>query len=169
MPKGVYIRSETTKQFLRELGRSNKGCKKSEAFRNRRRELTQGSRNPMFGKPRTVEEKRKMSLALRNKGSHKGKRNGNWRGGISKLTHVIRTHPHYKRWRISIFERDNYTCQNCGKHGNDLNADHYPKTFAQLIKEHSIQSLEDALSCDALWDVETNRTLCVPCHRKVMS
>jgi hypothetical protein len=119
----------------------------------------------MFGKHRTREEKDKISATKRSKQCHRGERNPNWKGGISKLTHIIRTHPHYQRWRISIFERDNYTCQKCGKHGGDLNADHYPKTFAQLIKEYSIQSLEDALSCDALWDTATNRTLCVPCHR----
>lgn len=57
----------------------------------------------------------------------------------------------YKRWRKSVFERDRYTCQECGNRGGYLNADHI-KPFA----------LFPALR----FDVTNGRTLCVPCHRK---
>src|SRR5690242_14713444 len=146
MPRGVYDRKASAKAMAHLKRFAFKGGHKDSPETRLKKSLARrGSLNPMFGRARTEEEKLKMSLALRNKSSHRGERNGNWRGGISKLTHIIRTHPHYQRWRIAIFERDNYTCQSCGKRGGDLNADRYPKTFAQLIKEHSIQSLEDAI------------------------
>jgi 5-methylcytosine-specific restriction endonuclease McrA len=68
-------------------------------------------------------------------------------------------------WRKTIFERDDYTCQMCGKRGDRLNADHYPKALSELISEHKIRSYSDARNCSELWDINNGRTLCVPCHK----
>lgn len=61
-----------------------------------------------------------------------------------------RTSPEYKLWRISVFERDNYTCQSCGKRGCKLNAHH--------IKPWSL------FPCDR-YDVNNGITLCTDCHK----
>jgi hypothetical protein len=55
-------------------------------------------------------------------------------------------------WTKSIFERDNFTCQDCGQRGGKLQADH--------IKPYCI------CSEDEKWNLENGRTLCVPCHKK---
>ncbi len=39
-------------------------------------------------------------------------------------TMVHRPHPQLKLTRREVFRRDNYTCQYCGKHTNDLTIDH---------------------------------------------
>lgn len=57
-------------------------------------------------------------------------------------------------FRNEVFKRDNYTCQLCGKHGGNLNADHI-KSFSEYP--------------DLRFDLSNGRTLCVPCHRNTDS
>lgn len=57
----------------------------------------------------------------------------------------------YRLWRTAVYERDNYTCQECGIRGGEINADH--------IKPWS-------LFPELRFSLENGRTLCVPCHKK---
>lgn len=118
---------------------------------------------------RSCEGKRRLVPGGWNKGlkvlSLSGENHWNWQGGKTKVQKAVRNSMEYKKWRTTIFERDNYLCQMCGIKGTRLNVDHWPKPFSLLVKENNIQSLEDAVNCDALWDVENNRTLCENCHR----
>lgn len=62
-----------------------------------------------------------------------------------------RKYPEYKAWRKAVFERDNYSCFNCGERGVDLNAHHiysyarYPELRTRL---------------------ENGITLCKECHNQ---
>lgn len=71
----------------------------------------------------------------------------------------------YSDWRLRVYRRDNYTCQECGEHGVKLNADHI-KPMALILKENNIKSVEDAKNCPELWDSKNGRTLCELCHKK---
>lgn len=97
--------------------------------------------------------------------SHKGEKSPMWKGGITPLNRAIRRLPEYNSWISSIFERDDYTCQKCNKHGGDLNA-HHIKEFSRIIEENSITSTEQALMCKELWDLNNGVTLCIKCHKK---
>lgn len=57
----------------------------------------------------------------------------------------------YKQWRKSVFERDDYTCQNCKNKGGMLNADH--------IQPYSLHP-------NLRYDIGNGRTLCLECHKK---
>lgn len=94
-----------------------------------------------------------------------GKNNPNWKGGISPLMVKIRRCSQYRNWRTSIFTRDNYICQMCKKRGRDLQADHYPKMFCDVIKDNKIDTFEKAHLCKELWDLNNGRTLCKKCHQ----
>lgn len=56
-----------------------------------------------------------------------------------------------REWRTRVFERDNWTCQECGAHGVRLNADH--------IKPFGTHP-------ESRFELSNGRTLCEPCHRK---
>lgn len=81
------------------------------------------------------------------------------KAGRRPRTHHLRKRPKhggivYEEWRTKIFERDNYTCQECGQRGGKLNADHIKpyQAFPELRFEMS-----------------NGRTLCVECHKKTDS
>ena len=85
-------------------------------------------------------------------------------GSKAVLKVSIVNHSKYKQWRTSVYQKDGFTCQKC-KNCNKLNADHI-KPFALIIHENKITSLQEALDCKELWNIENGRTLCLPCHRK---
>lgn len=86
--------------------------------------------------------------------------------GITAISKRVRGYAKYAQWRTSIFQKDDYTCQQCGKRGGRLQADHYPETFSSLLRRHNITNYDDAMKCDELWEIGENRTLCVACHLK---
>lgn len=114
-----------------------------------------------LGKPRSgnpqnwkisEEIKQKISKTLTGKPRpyQIGNKNPNWKGGVSPQDKVIRGTLEYRLWRISVFERDNYTCVWCHKRGGKLHADHI-KPFA--------------LYPELRFAIDNGRTLCVPCHQ----
>lgn len=58
----------------------------------------------------------------------------------------------YKLWRKSVFERDDYTCQICGRRGVKLNA-HHKKSYAYFP--------------ELRYAIDNGITLCVDCHKMV--
>lgn len=95
-----------------------------------------------------------------------GCNNPNWKGGITPLNQRVRHCLKYKKWINDIFERDNYTCQVCNKRGGNLEADHYPKAFCQIMFDNNIKTLEGAEKCNELWNIDNGRTVCMKCHNR---
>lgn len=107
-----------------------------------------------------------------------GKNNNRWKGGITPLTICIRTLSEMKQWRKKIFQRDDYTCQDCGKKGGILNA-HHRKRFNIILKEflkeyNQFSPIEDketlvrlAINYKPFWELNNGQTLCEDCHKMV--
>lgn len=184
MPKGVYKRIKSP---------WNKGKKNaqrcSDETRKKMRDNNLGKNNPFYGKHHTEETKKinsikhkkenlsektilKMSSSKKGKSSKlkgipgpRGKNSYHWKGGITDLSFQIRNSDKYSRWRTSIFERDSYTCQECGQMGGKLNA-HHKKKFAAILHDNNIQTFETAFLCNELWNFDNGITLCKICHDK---
>lgn len=88
-----------------------------------------------------------------------------WKGGITPLRNQIYHLQKTKDWVRTVYERDDYTCQICGIVGYKLNADHI-KSFSIIKKENNIKTVDDAINCNELWDINNGRTLCKECHEK---
>jgi len=113
----------------------------------------------IFRRPAPLKTRKNISI------SKMGNKNPNWKGGVSLLRDSIRACFKYRQWRSDIFTRDNFTCQQCGFRGLELNADHIV-TFFNLMQKNEITTLDQAINCDELWNINNGRTLCVPCHKK---
>lgn len=76
----------------------------------------------------------------------------NWKGGVHPGNMIAREVSIYREWRTAVFERDDYTCQECKQRGMSIQAHHlYP--FAQ----HQHLRL----------DVNNGVTLCKECHEAI--
>lgn len=80
-----------------------------------------------------------------------GAKSNLWKGGITRLYNSRMT-PEYKEWRISVFRRDNFTCQMCFSIGKNLQANH--------IKKWSDYP-------ELRFVVNNGITLCKDCHHRI--
>lgn len=89
-------------------------------------------------------------LADNSKKAHHGENHPLYKHDRSKLRSK---RPPYetKQWRNAVFERDNYTCQECKQRGGRLQADH--------IKPWATHP-------ESRFDINNGRTLCKKCHSK---
>jgi len=76
-----------------------------------------------------------------------------WQGAAmppwEMATRRQRNTPQYTRWRKDVFKRDNFTCQDCGQRGGELQA-HHIKPFSKYLKLRH--------------EVSNGVTLCKRCH-----
>lgn len=109
------------------------------------------------GRKHSEETRLKMSLA------QSGDKSNTWKGGITPLYLQIRHHIKARQFSSDCFQRDNYTCQDCGIRGGKLCC-HHIKHFSWIIEEYNIKTPEQAVDCEELWNVNNGITLCVDCH-----
>jgi hypothetical protein len=87
----------------------------------------------------------------------KGAGHPRWKGGKSLETRRARATMEYKRWRDTVFARDNYTCQDCKRRS---------RAGARIeINAHHIKGLAEHKECR--YNLDNGITLCVECHRKI--
>lgn len=136
---------------------------KNDDFRNNQIEKRKNKPSGALGKTWKVDK-------IIKRPNNSGENNHFWKGGKTKLSLQIRNSVEYSFWRKQIFERDNYTCQICGRKNKKgdkviIEVDHiYP--FSKILDDFDITSIEEAISCEKIWDIENGRTLCRECHKK---
>jgi hypothetical protein len=107
-----------------------------------------GKKSPRYGAKLSKATRRKISDSL--KGRFRGPDNPQWQGGHRYIRQNWMSRYEYKDWRAAVFERDDYTCQMCGKPSNgDIEA-HHIRPWAEFP--------------ELRFDVSNGITLCQPCH-----
>ena len=100
-------------------------------------------RNLMKGNKRALGHK-SWNKGIRGKDSH------SYKGG-AKLIYKHYKNAEYKEWRKQVFERDDYTCQQCGCRAVMLHP-HHIKGYTKYPEKR--------------YEVSNGITLCVPCHHQ---
>ena len=111
----------------------------------KRPDISEGARKRMSGTKLGLATKNKLSI------SHSGPKHWNWQGGITPENRRYRNTAKWKEWRKKVFERDKYTCQECGVVGG-------------FLEPHHIIPVRD--DKESLFILINGITLCRQCHLK---
>ncbi len=97
-----------------------------------------------------------VSVYLKKEEGICGENNPNWKGGVTTLRERLRRHKQYRGWRLSVLNRDNYTCIYCG----DTNK----------LRIHHIISLRECMDYginELMYDPNNGETVCEDCHKGI--
>ena len=86
-----------------------------------------------------------------------GEKSPRWKGNNVKHERTERYDPRYRIWRTSVFKRDHYTCQCCGRTNKKGNK------FSLYLVAHHLNNFKNYI--DERYDVDNGITLCVDCHK----
>lgn len=167
-----------TPEAIEKIRQAGIGRKHSKESRLKMTEAQKGNKNNLnkhltqetkdkIGRSNSLKQKgaKRPHMALRLTGKY-GEKAPNWKGGLTLFSKRIRNHFKMRQWRSDIFSRDDYTCQLCSTRGGYLEADHV-KWFSVILSENCIKTMEQAIKCEELWNLNNGRTLCRPCHKMI--
>lgn len=129
---------------------------------------------------RVMENKDIRRQMRRNHADVSGKNNPRYIDGRTPLFLSIRKLKESKEWSRKVFERDNWTCQDCGQYSGKLEA-HHKKPFSQILEEFlqdsnefEFEPIKDkelllrlAVKYKPFWNVDNGETLCEKCHELI--
>ncbi len=159
MPKGIYQhkkgykRPPYSEEWKKNISLALKGKPKpwqigrplSEEHKRKISEANKG--HPNYLLKQTKEARRKIGEA------NKGEKHYSWKGGAKRP--YIHTGWRYYKWRSEVYERDNWTCQTCGKRSG-IGEPVY-------LEAHHIKGWSKYP--ELRYEVYNGVTLCKECHR----
>jgi len=165
--KNHFYGKHHTKETKLKISKANKGENNTNYGKHHSEEtkfkIGKGNRGKIFSK----ESRKKMSESHKgiptwNQGGVpnpklRGSNNPNWKGGTTPLAEQIRKYYKYRQWVSDVFTRDDFTCQECRQRGGYLNV-HHIKSFSSIIQYYEITTIEEALKCAELWNINNGIT-----------
>ena len=94
----------------------------------------------------------------------RGENNNRWNGGITPFLKTLRMLPEMNKWRLEVMKRDDYRDCFAGIRGSGDLEVHHIIPFSKLLKAHNIKTVEDAILCKELWDIENGITMFKDTH-----
>lgn len=80
-----------------------------------------------------------------------GLNNPRWKGGGKRTENkILRDNCKYKKWRLSVFQRDNFKCKKCNKGG--------------ILNAHHIENFNKYKNL--IYIIDNGITFCENCHKK---
>ena len=114
--------------------------------------------------PKTEFQKGHIPWNKGKRGIQAGENAPRWKGGRTNLQSIIRQSLTYKEWHHKVLMRDKFSCCECHKVGRKLEI-HHIKPLTKILDENKIKTIQEALSCKVLWDLDNGVTLCINCHQ----
>ena len=124
---------------------------------------------------------KKNNIERRSRGATKGKPNSGafnkgdtpWNKGLvlnpnREPSKQIRDCHEGQQWRYKVYKRDNNTCQLCFKHDKGHTGfirAHHIYRLRDIIKDYGIETIQEALECEILWNTKNGVCLCEECHK----
>jgi hypothetical protein len=146
--------SEEWLENIRKFRGSDRGKKLCSDAGKKSAELRTQEEYSQIGKKISEVKKGQPNIKLR------GSNHPNWKGGISQFNRtqrkLVMDSLEYKNWRRKVFERDNYSCVECGIRSG--------KGIVVEIHADHIKSYKDFP--EFRLDIDNGRTLCKDCHVK---
>ena len=153
--RGRWVEFRQCRELCRlcaHKGRKNSAEAIKKMSKNRKGKCT-GKDNYMHNRNHSIETRILMS---KNHVDFSGENNPAWKGGITPESILFRNSDEYSIWRIYVFKRDDYTCQECGDStGGNLNA-------------HHILPYRDWKDPRFSLNIKNGITLCKKCHDKTV-
>jgi hypothetical protein len=174
MPKGIYQHKKLSKETKQKIRNALKGRKILWKDKLKGRKCSKKTKEKMSKAKKGIKltdiHKKKLSEAkFKNPTKMFGSKNPMWKGGPEfykvPFREKVQSLFEYRQWRSDVFTRDNFTCQDCGLKGVYLHA-HHIKLFSIIIKENNITTIEQAINCPELWNINNGITFCKKCHEK---
>lgn len=100
---------------------------------------------------RNIDVRRKISASLQ------GVDLDEWEGFSETINSLIRKSEEYKKWRLSVFERDGYKCKKCG----------CMSSVGEQVYLHAHHIKPFSKYPEFRFDINNGETLCDACHRKI--
>jgi len=140
--------------------KGTKGLKKANqtSFKNGHSSWCKGTKGVVKATKGSFKKGNKVNQIVIDKNKLRiGKLHPNWKGGVTSLSKKLKSSPKWIKWRETIFNRDNYTCQkeNCKFCNNKRGTKLHP---------HHIKHLSDFP--ELAFDINNGITYCKGYHLK---
>ncbi|MFA5072090.1 MAG: hypothetical protein WC511_07120 [Candidatus Pacearchaeota archaeon] len=91
--------------------------------------------------------------------------NPGWTGKLKEtIRKTIESLYEYRLWHSDVLKKDNFKCQKCFSNKNIIV--HHIKKVSSIIDEYNIKTIDDAINCQELWNINNGLTLCQDCHKE---